>query len=454
VGNFHRAHQAVYLDELARRGISSAWGITGVSLRRRDVPAALRPQDCVYSVVERGAGRDRVRIVGSLRRCLFAPADPAGVVAALASPRTRLVTITVTEAGYHLDREGALDLDDPAVRADLSLLRPPRTAPGFLVAALARRRARGMPPFTVLSCDNLPDNGAAAQAAVVGLADARDETLGRWIEHNVAFPGSMVDRITPDICPAERERLAHATGVPDAWPVITEPFSQWVVEDRFACARPPFEEVGVDVVGDVARHRLAKTRLLNASHSALGYLGWLAGHRRTDEAMADPVLRRYIDALMGREIAPLLPTPPGMALGDYRRTLIERLTNPRIGDRLERLCARGSAKMPAYVLPSLADAVCAGRPHELLTLAVAAWMRYLRGTDLEGRPIEVRDARAAALRRRARAGGEDPRPLLADRDAFGGLPLGSSLEAVLQRALRDLDRLGVHGAIVLRCPGA
>jgi mannitol 2-dehydrogenase len=435
VGGFHRAHQAVYFDELARQGVSTGWGITGVNLRRPAMRDALAPQDGLYTLLERGLRGERVRVIGSLPRILCAPAQRGTVLAALTDAHTRLVTLTITADGYR-------DADD-------------RSAAGLLAKALAHRRAAGVLPFTVLSCDNIADNGGTARAAVVAAAREYDELLARWIERNVAFPGSMVDRITPGTTDADRHHLAREYGIADGWPVITEPFSQWVVEDAWSAAgRPPLDRVGVQVVADVNPYRVTKTRLLNAAHSGLGYLGMLLGYERTNEAMADPDLRGYLVRLMEEEISPLLPHVPGLDLRRYRGALVERVANPAIGDPLARLCGRGSTKMPAYLLPSLTEALGAGRPTELLTLAVAAWMRWLRGTDPDGRSIEVVDAHRESLQALAREGGCDPRPLLSRRDIFGDLADRPQFVASLARTLAELDGHGVRAAIGASVPRA
>jgi fructuronate reductase/mannitol 2-dehydrogenase len=265
-------------------------------------------------------------------------------------------------------------------------------------------------------------NGDAARDAVVGFARLRDEVLARWIADRVAFPSSMVDRITPHTTPAQREAVAQRYGVDDRWPVITEPFSQWVIEDVFSHGRPPLEQVGVRFVPDVARYELMKTRLLNASHCALGYLGSLAGYASIDRVMGDPLLAEYVEALMDDEVTPLLPPPDGIDLAEYKRTLLQRFANPAIADQLYRLCRRGSTKMPHHLLPSLRQALDEGRPHRLLTLAVAAWFRYLRGMT----------------------GGTDPLPLLAERSIFGDLADRPQFVAELRAALEQLDRDGVR----------
>jgi mannitol 2-dehydrogenase len=447
VGGFHRAHQLVYFDELAERGGTTGWGVVGVGLHTPTMRDALAPQDHLYTVVERDADAESARVVGAMVDYLFAPDAPEKVLDLLASPRTRLVTMTVTGTTYRVDPDtGEFDPDEEH-RADLADPHHPRSVFGYLVEGLDRRRRAGTPPFTVLSCDNLQANGTAARNAVVGFARRRDELLARWIADSVCFPNSMVDRITPATGPAERADVARTFGVDDRWPVITEPFSQWVVEDCFTSGRPPLDRVGVRFVRDVSDHELMKTRLLNATHSALGYLGRLAGHGRTDEVMADDVLREYVRRLMAEEIAPQLTEPEGVDLAEYQRSLLHRLANPAIGDRLERLCRRGSTKMPNYLLPSVHHAVAEDRPYDLLALAVAGWVRFLQGTDDAGAGIEVEDPCAERLTGLARSGGIDPRPLLAERAVFGDLADCPGFVRAVADDLRQLDSEGVRATV-------
>ena len=450
VGGFHRAHQAVVFDELAERGLCS-WGITGVTLRRPDMRDALEPQAGLFTVVERSAEGDRARVVGSLLRCLFAPDDPEAVLVALADPRTRLVTLTVTGDGYGVDpvtRE--LDPRDPEVERELATPGRPTSVLGFLTEALDRRRRAGTAPFTVMSCDNVPRNGEVARAAVVAFARLRDPRLAAWIDDEVAFPCSMVDRITPETTPAARRLVRRTFGVDDRWPVVCEPFTQWIVEDDFCSDRPPLEAAGVQLVADVAPYERMKKRLLNGGHSALGYLGSLAGHRTTDEALEDPVIHAYLEHLLEDEIGPLIGAVPGIDLGEYRASLLERFANPSIADPLARLCGRGSTKLPAYLLPSIVDARREGRPITLLAVAVAGWMRFLRGIDDDGDELDVRDAHAPRLMRLARAGGDDPTRLLAERSIFGDLSHDPVVVREVGRALRALSRDGARATIAAR----
>ncbi len=314
VGSFHRSHQAAYLDALARSG-ETGWGVVGVGLRHRELRDRLATQDGLYTLVERGHDGDRARVIGVLSRYLFAPDDPGAVLDALADEPTRLVSLTVTGAGYKLHpSSGELDLDDPEIRADLADPAAPRSALGFLVEGLDRRRRAGRASVTVLSCDNMPANGQVTRRVTVAFARLRDERLAEWIEREVAFPSSMVDRITPKTTREDRAFVARRFGVADRWPVITESFSHWIIEDEFCNGRPPLEAVGIHFVSDVQPYALTKTRLLNAGHCALGHLGQLAGHRRADRAVADPVFRDYVSRLMEQDVSPLLPPVAGLDL--------------------------------------------------------------------------------------------------------------------------------------------
>ncbi|GAA2450546.1 mannitol dehydrogenase family protein [Streptomyces glaucus] len=422
VGGFHRAHQAVYFDQLAELGFTR-WGMIGVGIRRPEMGQVLDAQDNLFTVVQRGNDDSAAKVIGSMVEYLLLTDHREAVRTRLADPRIRLVTLTITADGYTLS-------DDPGQARDSVF--------GLVVDGLDRRRRAHQAPFTVLSCDNLPDSAAAAREAVMALAARRDPALARWIEERVSFPGSMVDRITPATTPGDRDEVEEDFRVGDRWPVITEPFTQWVIEDDFCNDRPPLDRVGALFVDDVAPYKLIKSRLLNGVHCALGYVGCLAGHRSTDQAMADPAVAGFVQRLMREEIAPLLPADvPGMDLGTYCDTVLERLRNASIGDRLARLCRRGSTKVPDYLLPSLHAAHAQDRPRTLLAFAVAAWMRYLRAVDLDGAPIDVQDARAEELREAALRGGDDPGPLLAVTDVFGDLADDAVSVAVIRRSLAE-----------------
>jgi fructuronate reductase/mannitol 2-dehydrogenase len=445
VGAFHRAHQELYFHELAQRGVTD-WSVVGVGMRNRDLMDALEPQDNLYTVIERGSGDDEAQVIGTLDAFLHAGEDPRRVVRALADERIRMVTVTVTGNGYHVDGDtGELDADAPEVVADLEHPERPETFFGLIVEGLRRRRAAGIGPFTVVSCDNVPRNGDVSRTAVVSFARLRGEhELAGWIERHVAFPNSMVDRITPEADGAATELLEDEFGVHDNSPVATEPFRQWILEDSFCNERPPLEQVGVQFVEDVAPYELMKKRLLNGSHTALGYLGVLAGVGTTDEAMADPVFRRFLVRLMDEEVSPLLPQVPGVNLEEYRSTLIERFSNPSIKDDLQRLCRRGSTKVPAYLVAAIVEARAAGRSHELLTLAVAGWLRYLRGDAFDGGEIAIQDARKDELQPLLR---RDLLAALEDRTLFGDLSGDEGFAQELEAALGQLEALGARGAV-------
>ena len=448
VGGFHRAHQAVYLDELARQG-ETGWGLVGVGLRSPQMGEVMSAQDNLYTVVERG-DVDRAHVVGVVTRYLFAPEDPEAVLATLADERTRLVTMTITGTGYRIDSHtGEFDADDEDVQADLREPAQPRTVFGYLVEALDRRRRADLPPFTLLSCDNMQHNGSAARTAIVSFARLRDAELADWIEENVSFPSSMVDRITPNTSPEDRDEIAAETGVDDRWPVITEPFTQWIVEDDFCNGRPPLDRVGVQFVEDVSPYETMKTRLLNAGHTALAYLGILAGFSTIDEVLADEVFRAYFEHLMADEVAPLLPPVPGIDLDAYQKSLVERFSNPRLGDQLSRLGRRGSTKMPNYVFPSVIAALDADGPHQLLLLGVAGWMRFLRGYDYAGAEVQVDGPLAERLVELAREGQEEPETLMSEKTVFGELADEVAFVSGVEVALRALEEQGPREVIQL-----
>lgn len=450
VGGFHRAHQAVYLDDLAEQRISTDWGERGVGLLSQDrgMADALVPQDGLYTLVVRDAHADRARIVGSLTDYLLAPGEPECVLQALADPNTRIVSLTITEGGYNVDQHtGVFDADSPAIQADLApSAHPaqPSTVFGYLCTALERRRTAGIAPFTILSCDNLPGNGTVAKTAVVSFARLRDDALAAWIEATVAFPNGMVDRITPQTTDADRAMVAETFGIRDHWPVMTELFTQWVLEDTFCNGRPPLEEVGVQIVADVHPYETMKLRLLNASHQAMGYLGYLAGYRYIHDVMGDAEFRTFISRMMDDEVTALLPAVPGIDLAAYKRTLLERFANPKIGDTVARICTDGSNRMPKFLLPSLSEALSENRPHRLLILAVAGWFRYLYGVDEDGVTIPIQDQMADELQAGARAGREDPRPLLGIRRLFGDLAGNAAFVLELEGVLRDLYTRGAR----------
>ena len=350
VGAFHRAHQAVYVDDCLAAG-ESGWGIVGASLRSPGTRDALEPQDGLYTLAVRGGAGEELRVVGSILSLLVAPEDPAALLDALTDPRTRIVTLTVTEKAYLRAADGTLDVAHPDIVHDLAEPAAPRTAHGFLVEALARRSAAGTSPFTVLTCDNLPANGATVRRLVVAFAKLRDAALARHIEEDVAFPSTMVDRIVPATTEADRARVSQSLGVEDAWPVMTEPFCQWVVEDDFPAGRPVWEKFGATMVDDVRPYEEMKLRLLNGAHSALAYLGLLSGHETVDRAFADPAIRHFVDRLWAEAI-PTLPQDAGLDTARYTDELARRFANPALAHRTAQIANDGSQKLPQRIVES------------------------------------------------------------------------------------------------------
>jgi mannitol 2-dehydrogenase len=450
VGGFHRAHQAAYMDDLMNDHGVTDWGIAGCGILPHDaaMSAAMQSQKCRYTVVERDELGDSARVIGSIIRYVFGPANPDAIVEAMASPETKIVSLTITEGGYPVDHAtGAFLGDLPDIRHDLANPKTPKTAFGYIAEALQQRIDRQLPPFTVMSCDNLQSNGAVARNAVVSYANLRSDALAEWIDKNVPFPNCMVDRITPQTTDAHRALVHDRFGIADAWPVVCEPFRQWVIEDKFVQGRPPLDLAGAQFVPDVHPYELMKIRLLNASHSAMGYLGYLAGYRTIDAVIKDPQFRLYIQELMDEDVTPLLQPVPGIDLPDYKRTLIHRFGNPAIGDQVLRICLDGSSKMPKFILPSIAEATETGKPFTRLALCVAAWIRFLTGLDEDGNIIPVQDPKAERLQQAALAGRQDPRPVLSLTDIFGDLGTRDPLVHEVTRLLDMLYKKGAHDTL-------
>lgn len=396
LGAFFRAHGAVYIQEADGTG---DWGILGVSLQRPDVRNALQPQDGLYTALELGPNGQTVQTVTSVTGVLVAPEDPQAVLAAMSDPAVRIVTLTVTEKGYCYEpATGLLNADHPDIIHDLEVPLP-RSTIGFLVRALAIRRAAGHRPFTVLTCDNLPANGRLVRGLVLDLAGRIDPALAEWIAAEACFPSTMVDRIVPATTPDTIATVQRLTGLTDAAPVQHEPFRQWVIEDDFVDnQRPDLAAVGAELVEDVTPFEHMKLRMLNGTHSALAYLGYLAGHETIADCMADPVFATFIRALWADEIIPALTPPPDADLNIYAVRLFDRYSNPGIRHRTWQIAMDGSQKLPQRILGTLADNLKARRESPGLILSVAAWVRYVGGTDELGQPIDVRDPLAARLR--------------------------------------------------------
>ena len=383
-GAFHRVHQAWFVEKLLAS--DRRWGICAVSLRSPDLRDALVPQDGLYTLAALD-GSTSYQVIGALKQTLVAPEDPETVLEQLCAPRTRVVTITVTEKGYCLGADGNLDMVHGDIRRDLRSPHSPTSLIGYLVEALKRRRANGIGPLTIVSCDNLVDNGTRLARAVQQLAEAGDRNLARWIEEKVAFPRTMVDSITPATTDALRDRVAEVLGMTDRWPVQREGFVQWVIEDRSAADIPDWASAGVIVTDDVGAYDRAKLRLLNGAHSSLAYLGLLAGHETVTQAMEDMDLAAFIATMMERDILPTLKAPRGLDLALYIQAILKRFHNPAIRHALAQIAWDGSQKLPFRLLGTLQDNLQAGRPIDRLCVPIAAWMHFVRRKAADGEQV-------------------------------------------------------------------
>ena len=452
IGAFHRAHMAAYTDSALAEG-DRRWGILGASLRSPDTRDALAPQDGFYTVAVRDGAGERLRVIGSVTGLLVAPEDPEALLAVLAAPDARIVSLTVTEKGYcHAPASGELDEHHPDVVHDLAHPEAPRSAPGFIVEALRRRRAAGLPFFTALCCDNLPHNGATLRRVLTRFAELRDPDLGRAVAGELRCPSTMVDRIVPATTDADRDGVSASLGLRDAWPVPTEPFTQWVIEDDFAMGRPAWDRAGANFVADVAPFELAKLRMLNGSHSTLAYLGYLAGHETVADTMAAPGFAALVRGLMLDEVAPTLAPVPGLDVSAYADDLDRRFRNPALRHRTWQIAMDGTQKLPQRLLGTVRDRLAARAPIGRLALGVAAWMRYASGRDEWGRAIDLRDPLADELR--GRTAGMDGAgalvgALLGMATVFGrDLPAEPRFTRAVVDALSGLMRDGAAATVV------
>ncbi|GBQ63910.1 mannitol-1-phosphate/altronate dehydrogenase [Ameyamaea chiangmaiensis NBRC 103196] len=447
-GGFHRAHMARYTHDLMGSTRDHGdWGIVGVGLLDGDrhMRDALLPQDCLYTLVERTATQDTASVIGSVCGVLHAQDNRAQLFDALDDARVRIVSLTVTENGYCMDRaSGALDVDNPAIRHDIASPTEPVSAPGIIVQAAKRRMLARQPGFTALSCDNVQHNGHVLAGSVLALARLSSPDVVAWVEDNIHFPGTMVDRITPVTTSDDLLILRDEFGVDDAWPVFCESFRQWVIEDDFIRGRPAWEHVGAQFVKDVAPYEFMKLRLLNASHLAVAGLGQLSGYEFMAEAMADKKISAFMRALMDRETGQTLRPVPGIDLTLYKKTLIERFSNPKIRDTTQRVNTDAPL---ATLLDSARDRLKDDQSIDLLALAIAAWIKRVAGENDHGQPLDIRHPLAAPLRDKAREGRRDPGPVIGIRPLFGNLADDTRFVAPVSRWLERLYDLGTQGTL-------
>ena len=411
-------------------------------------------QNCLYTLVLKDPdGSWEPRVIGSIVEYLYAPDDPDAVIEKMADSATRIVSLTVTEGGYNFHQvTGEFDADNPAVAADLVRDAVPGTTFGLITEALVRRRDRGLPPFTIMSCDNIQGNGHVAQKVFTTFARLRgnawgDDTLGDWVQENVPFPNCMVDRITPATTDQDRADVLERFGIADGWPVVCEPFTQWVLEDHFDNGRPPLEDVGVQLVTDVEPYELMKLRLLNASHQGLCYFGYLAGYRLVHDVAQDPLFATFLLAYMNREATPTLSPVPGIDLDAYKHQLIERFSNASVRDTVPRLCAESSDRIPKWLIPVVRENLAAGRDVPLSAAIVASWARYAEGVDEDGQPITIVDRLKDTVTAAAKRQHAEPLAFISNPELFGDLAADVRFTAPYLDALNSLHNKGSRATL-------
>ena len=450
LGNFHRAHMAVYLDDLFAMGESHDWAILGAGVRAPDarMREALKGQDCLSTVIELDPKGKTARRVGAMIDFLPVEGDNASLIAAMSRPEIRIVSLTVTEGGYYVDpATGRFDPTHPDIVADGANPDKPATAFGAILAALKARRAAGVQPFTVMSCDNLPGNGHVTEAAVVGLARLSDPALADWVQANVAFPNGMVDRITPATGPRERDMAASFGLGADPVPVTCEPFRQWVLQDNFPAGRPALEKVGVTFTPDVHAYEVMKIRILNGGHAIIAYPGGLLDIEYVHEAMADPQIRAFLEKVEREEILPIVPPVPNTDLNDYFTLIVDRFANPEVADTERRLCLDGSNRQPKFIIPSIADNLAKGTVPRGLILESALWCRYCMGSSDAGKTIEPNDPNWDRLQATARAAATDAAQWLAMEDIYGAVGKDPAVIAAFAGFLTDLCARGTRAVL-------
>ena len=432
VGGFHRAHQAMYLDRLLEMGKAKEWGICGVGVLPGDrkMATVMAEQDGLYTLILMNPDGTRdPRVIGSIVDYKFAPDDPDAVVELIAAPTTRIVELTITEGGYAVDDAG------------------PDSVFGLVTTALARRKERGLPSPTIVSCDNIEGNGDVARAAFTSYAERTQPDLVEWMSANTRFPNSMVDRITPVTTPDVIENLAADSGIDDAWPVAAEPFTAWVLDDDFSDGRPPYDEVGVLLVDDVTPYELMKLRLLNAGHQALCYFAYLAGYRLVADAAGDPLFARFLLEYMDTEATPTLKPVPGIDLPKFKQTAIDRFANPSVRDTIVRLCFGSSDRIPQWLVPVIKENLRSGEPVRLSAATVASWARYAEGVDEQGEPIDVQDNLAESLVPLAKSQLENPTAFIENTALFGDLATEPRFVEAYLWALDSLHRVGSRATL-------
>ncbi|NKM69500.1 mannitol dehydrogenase family protein [Rhizobium laguerreae] len=454
VGNFHRAHQAIYLDDLFNAGTDHDWAIVGAGVLPSD--AAMREklaaQDFLTTVVEQDNNKTAARVTAPMIDILPV-GDAAAIIARLADPEIRIVSMTITEGGYFIDASGTFNPQHPAIAADGENPGAPKTVFGLIVAGLKARKSKGIGPFTVMSCDNIPHNGIVTANAVVGTAALSDPAFADWIRANVAFPNAMVDRITPATSQREVDFLRDNFQIEDSWPVYCEEFKQWVLEDKFTAGRPALEKVGVTFVADVTPYEHMKIRILNGGHAAIAYPAALMDIHFVHDSMEDPLIRAFLAKLEKDEIIPIVPPVPNTSLTDYFALIEHRLLNPKIADTIPRLAQDGSNRQPKFILPSTLDNLRQGRDVVGLALVSALWCRYFAGKTDSGKDIVFNDASAERLHAAALKAKDDPSAFLIFDDIFGEVAKSELFRKRFAHALKTLWEKGTRETLQLYLDG-
>jgi len=449
IGNFHRAHQSLYLDRLMDLNGDLQWGIIGAGIMEGDktLRDTLLAQDCCTTIVEESASQSQPHVVSSMRD--FLPVgDVEAIIDAIADPRIKIISLTVTEGGYFLDETtGTFDHGHPDIVSDAKAVNAPKTVFGLILAGLSRRRETDHAALTIMSCDNLPHNGVVAKNAVLGLARLQDQELCAWVEANIAFPSGMVDRITPATGDKERARIRDEFGIDDKAPVFCESFAQWVLEDNFSAGRPELERVGVEFTADVAPFEMMKLRILNGGHAAIAYPSALMGYEYVSDAMDDPLIRGYLNTLHKREIIPSVPPVPNTDLAEYAETVVERFSNPRIVDRIDRLCYDGKNRQPKFILPTIRDRLSDGANIDGLALLSALWCRYCQGKTDEGAEISSNDPVWPDLSAAAQAAQSDPMAWLGQSEIYAELGENPHFVTAFKDGLRTVTAVGTREAL-------
>ena len=449
VGNFHRAHLAVYLDDLFNKGLSRDWGLVGAGVMAHDenVRQKLLAQDLLTTVVEQDNELSTAHVTGSLID-FISPNDKRAILDKLADPNIRIVSMTITEGGYFIDpATQKFDPSHPAIARDGKQPADPETVFGFIVAGLKLRKDKGIAPFTVMSCDNVPHNGLVARNAVAGLAKLSDPGFADWITHNVAFPNAMVDRITPATGERERKVCAEQFGVEDQWPVFCEEFKQWVVEDNFPLGRPQWEKVGAEFVKDVTPWEYMKIRILNGGHAVIAYIGGLMDIQFAHEAMETPLIKAYLKKVTDDEIRPTVHPVPGTDLLEYQKLIERRFSNPKIADTIRRLCLDGSNRQPKFIVPPIADRLKEGKSINGLALESALWCRYCFGTTDSGAVIEPNDPSWDALQARAKRAKSHPQDWLDMAEVYGDVGKHPEMQKQFSHYLNAIWENGAEATV-------